>query len=219
MKFKIYFLIILSVLFTGCVSKKNVKMKDSTAMQMKGKTLVATVSEKPDFSAMTAEKAVFGIIGAAAMIGDGNRIVKENDVEDPARYIGEKLANDLKNKRSIKVASVANIEESDDINELANKYNKNDYILDVRTINWSFIYFPTDWDNYQVMYASKLRLIDVKNKRMIAEGFCQNEPEEQTENSPSYDQLVADQAKVLKKELQKKSDKCIQEFRGNILNI
>lgn len=211
-------IIMLSILFTGCVSTKNVKIPENEFIQMKGKTIVTTVSEKPDFAAMTAGKAMFAMVGAAAMIYEGNQIIKNNNVQDPANYIGEKLATELSAKNSLNISSINNIESSDGIDELSNKYSDKDYILDVRTINWSFAYFPTDWDNYRVIYSVKLRLIDTKNSNLIAEGFCSNVPD-QTENSPSHDELLANDAQRLKNELQLSADKCLSQFNKEIFSL
>lgn len=39
--------------------------------------LTVTSRQKPDFSAMTAGKATFGLLGAAAMIFEGNSIIQK----------------------------------------------------------------------------------------------------------------------------------------------
>jgi hypothetical protein len=60
-----------------------------------GFILVVTTSDRPDFAAMTAGKAMFGMVGAFAMISAGNKVIRENNVEDPAHYIGSELAGFL----------------------------------------------------------------------------------------------------------------------------
>ena len=79
------------LMLSGCVSTKIVPLKQDLVADLQGGSIVTTRRAKPDFSAMTAGKAMFGLIGAAAMISSGNSIVAENEIEDPARYIGEKL--------------------------------------------------------------------------------------------------------------------------------
>jgi len=217
MKKSIWFLIV-SIILSGCVSTKNVSVPTDTINKMKGKSLIVTTGEKPDFAAVTAGKAMFGMLGAMAMIGHGNEIIKKNNVNDPALYIGSRLAKDLSNKRKVKADLKVKIESTDDISKLTKKYNNKNYILDIRTINWSFAYFPTDWNNYRVIYSNKLRLIDVHDNKLIAEGFCSQIPE-QTEKSPSYDQLVDANARGLKNELKSSADKCLQEFKKNIFHI
>ena len=122
MKIKL-FIIFSVIILTGCVSTKNVKIEKDVAEQMIGKSMVTTISEKPDFAAMTAGKAMFAMVGTVAMINEGNRIVRENDIDDPAHYISGQLAEDLSNGRSLKVSSTGNIEASDNIVELATKYS------------------------------------------------------------------------------------------------
>ena len=72
------------VTFAGCVSTKIVPLQQARMASLQGKTLTVAKREKPSFGAMTAGKAAFGMIGAAAMIAKGNSIVQENNIEDPA---------------------------------------------------------------------------------------------------------------------------------------
>ena len=50
------------------------------------------------------------------------------------------------------------------------------------------------------------------------EGFCARVPE-QTDGAPSRDQLLADQAAALKRELRAAADHCIGEFKTNVLGV
>ena len=61
----------------------------------------------------------------------------------------------------------------------------------------SYYDFPTDWNNYRVIYSAKLRVVDTRSQTAVAEGFCSSIPE-QDENSPTYDELMADRAARLK---------------------
>ena len=86
---------------TGCVSTKNVRIDQSNAEVMRGKSMALTTSDKPDFAAMTAGKAMFALIGAFAMISKGNEIIKTYDVPDPAVYIGKKVAEKISAANSV----------------------------------------------------------------------------------------------------------------------
>jgi hypothetical protein len=88
----------------------------------------------------------------------------------------------------------------------------------VRTINWMFAYFPTAWTRYRVMYSARLRLIDVKRSQVIAEGSCSRIPEE-TPNAPTFDQLVADKAALLKRELAVAAEHCARVFGTGTLAL
>lgn len=208
--------IISAALLAGCVSTENIKIDQKHATNMHEKTMAITSSDKPDFAAMTAGKAMFALVGAFAMISAGNDIVSENNISDPAAYIGEEVAKKLSSIHSVKAAYPANANSDDDISTLTKEHTANDYLLDVRTINWSFAYFPTSWDVYRVIYSAKLRIIDTKTQDVVAEGFCSRVPD-QTADSPSYDELLNNNAARLKEELKVAADYCISEFQQNII--
>jgi hypothetical protein len=189
------------VTFVGCVSTKIVPLQQARMASLQGKTLAVAKHEKPSFTAGTAGKAAFGMIGAAAMIAKGNSIVQENHVEDPAVYIAKELAGDLSTAHSMTLVPAE---------------GGADILLDVRTVNWSFIYFPTDWNSYRVIYSTKLKLTEAKSGKVLAEGFCARIPEK-SDGAPGYEELMADQAARLKQELKAGADQCIGEFRSKVL--
>jgi hypothetical protein len=206
-----------AVALTGCVSTKNVPLETKQIATLQGGTMTVSQRAKPDFSAMTAGKATFGLIGAAAMISAGNKIVADNAIEDPANYIAQKLAADLAGAHALNVVDTGGVQaDGGDVKKLAAQYAKADLLLDVQTVNWSFVYFPTDWNNYRVIYSTKLRLIDTKRSKLLAEGFCARVPD-QSPQSPTHDELLADGAARLKKELATHADYCVDELRRNVL--
>lgn len=216
---KIIFLsTIVFIFISGCVSTQTIPIDPSKFSTVKPKSIIVTNREKPDFAAMTAGKAMFGLLGAAAMISEGNKIIRENSVEDPASFISFELRNELSNKYSLNIIDSNDRVNSSKLDEISSIYSNSDWILDVETINWSFGYFPKDWDNYRVIYSAKLRLIESKNKRLIAEGFCSRVPG-QNDSSPSYDQLLSNKAEMIKSELQLAAAYCIKEFKTKVFNM
>lgn len=208
-----------AMLLGGCVSTRNVKADLAALRTAAPATVVVSAREKPDFAAMTAGKASFGLIGAMAMISAGNTIVAENGIEDPAAYIGSALASHL--STSLGATTVDNggtLATGTKPAELAKLYPGADLLLDVQTVNWSFAYFPTDWNSYRVIYSAKVRLIDTRTGALKAEGFCARVPE-QAADAPSRDQLLADRAAALKRELRAAADHCIGEFKTNVLGV
>lgn len=207
------------VALSGCVSTKNIPAEKVSLESMRDQKLSNTLRDKPSFSAMTAGKAAFGMLGAAAMINAGNKIIQENDVDDPANYIAESLLADLKVSfdadsyfnNSIKI-------KNEKPAQVAAVYKEFSYVLDVRTINWSFGYFPADWNNYRVMYSAKLRLIETSKGRVLSEGFCSRVPDK-TEDSPSKEELLGNNAERLKNELKIAADHCIEEFKNNLFGL
>ena len=212
-------IVLMAYCLTACVSTKNVPLDVAKLESSKPQSLVVTARGKPDFSAMTPGKAAFAMLGAAGAISEGNKIVKENNVEDPANYISTEVTKVL--SKRFKISSVKRAKkptQATDATKLANDYPTGGLIVDVQTINWSFIYFPTDWSHFRVIYSAKMRLVDGKSKKMLAEGFCSRVPEKD-ESSPTKDQLLANSAARLKKELQISAGDCVKQLVDNVINV
>lgn len=211
------FAALFSIFTSGCVSVQEMPIEANSLDTLKGRELMLSVRARPDFAAMTVGKAAIGgLIGAAAMISAGNEIVAHNDIQDPARHISERLGRALKDSYGVRLASRETAIVSDEISEIVSNSPDADLVLDTRTINWSLAYFPTSWGKYRVIYSARLRLVDVKRRKVLAEGGCRHLPEE-TEMSPSYDELIANNAARLKLELAAAAAFCAGEFGSKTL--
>jgi hypothetical protein len=210
-------LVVSVVALAGCVSTKNVPIRPERLANLSGSTIAVTTREKPSFAATTAGKASFGLIGAAAMVSAGNNIVQKNAVGDPAGAIARELAEGFASAHGLTVVpATGGVARSTSPSELSRQYTGADLLMDVQTTNWGFAYFPSDWNNYRVLYHAKARLIDTKTRKTLAEGFCSRVPEK-TADAPSYDALLADSAARLKQELEAAADYCVSEFRTKML--
>lgn len=214
---KLIFIALAAISITGCVSVKQISISPTAMKQVKNKEVAVSQRAVPDFAAFTPGKAMFGALGGAAMVSAGNKIISTNNVEDPANYIAKQLNYNMAEKLGTKQKDELVVVSGDDIKKIS-RDSKSDLVLDVRTINWSFVYFPTSWDTYRVLYNARLRLIDAKNSSVIAESGCSYVPA-QTPDSPSYNALMANNAERLKKELQKAADFCVGEFKSKALKI
>jgi hypothetical protein len=210
--------VVAAALTAGCVSVEQIPMSASSAEAIKGKELVLAERAKPDFSAMTPSRGAFGMIGAAVTISEGNKLVQEHGVEDPAVYIARTLASDLQGRYSTRLSPKGAPVASDAVADLVKNAPGTDLVLDVRTINWSFVYFPTAWGKYRVIYSARMRLVDAKDGKVLAEGGCQRVPEH-SPDAPSYDELVVNSAARLKHELRTAADFCISEFKAKTLAL
>ena len=93
---------------------------------------------------------------------------------------------------------------------------QDDLLLDVQTINWSWIYYPASWGHYKVIYSAKLRLIDTKHSRLIADGFCARIPDQPADSAPTREELLNNKAERFKQELATAADYCVQQFRTKV---
>lgn len=205
------------IMLSGCANTKVAPLDNQQMAGLQGRTIALSHRNKPTFTATTAGTVALGVLGVYSAKPDGNKLVADNAIEDPAVYIGQKLTEDLALMNLLTVVDAGDVvANSSDIRKLAKQYAKADLLLDVQTTDWNFIYFPTDWDNYQVIYRAKLRLIDTKQAKLLAEGYCEREPGK-TSDAPSYNELVGNRALGLKHWLAKHRDSCLEEFRRTAL--
>jgi hypothetical protein len=201
---------------SGCVSTKTTAIEKSRFEAYRGSSIVGTQRDKPSFAAQTAGKAMLGLVGAGAMISTGNEIIRDNQVADPADYINQTVIADLVRDDGLSHVNSSVTTDSTDVAQLSRQYSNADLLLDIQTVNWSFSYFPADWSHYRVIYSAKLRLIETKHAKLIAEGFCARIPEK-TPDAPTREQLLDNQADGLKKQLAVAAEYCLHEFRNKVL--
>ncbi|MBS1198793.1 MAG: hypothetical protein H6R18_2578, partial [Proteobacteria bacterium] len=161
---------------SGCANFNLQPIDSKATASLKGQTVTHTNREMPDFAAMTPAKAAFGLFGAAAMISEGNKIIKENNVSNPADAIALNLTKFLEEKYGARLVMPSVPVSTDDLVQIASTANgKAKLVIDVQS-GWSLAYFPTDWSHYRVMHTAKVRLIDTESKILVAEGFCKRIP-------------------------------------------
>ena len=216
--FRHFFVLSAGILLAACVSTAQVPIQADAAGKLGGRTLVQSRYEKPSFSATRPSRAMFGMIGAFAAISEGDELIATNKVEDPALAIGNELAKRIGKTYRTQITKTDTQADGDGVDDLAKTYGPGNLLLDIRTINWSFVYFPTDWEHYRVIYSAKLRLIDTQTKEVLAEGFCSRVPEN-SDTAPTYDELIAQNAARLKKELQISAQHCIDFFARETLKL
>ena len=201
------------LLVAGCASTVNTPLSTTRADQIRGKSLVVVTHEKPSFTAATATKAMFGAFGALAMVSEGDDIVAANDIQDPSVEIGAKIASSLAARYDLEPDAGPHVTATGDIDELARQYGHGDLILFTQTRGWGFTYFPGDWNNYRVDVNTTVRLIDASRKAILAAADCAYSPEyADSDQAPSHDQLLANDAAGLKAELKKSADYCVQKL-------
>src|SRR5512139_1274657 len=126
---------------------------------------------------MPSEKLALGLLHNSFLIIAGDELVAQNKIDDPAKYIGQQLSQDLAAQYGTTVASNPVKLADDDVEAIAKNHPTADLVMDVRTTLWGFMYYTADTDRHRVNYAAHLRLIDVKGGRIIAEGSCSRRTE------------------------------------------
>ncbi len=196
----------------ACATTQNISASPETVQDMKGKSLVVIHRESPDFIAMTSGKGMFAVAGVGAAVVEGNKLVEEAGLLDPAMTIGHSLARDLVVNYGLTFNGETGKANSGNVATLVNLASGSDYALDVATNGWSYIYDGFAFGDYFVGYSSELRLIDVATGKVVSSGTCAYDAKKAGKSAVSHDALVANDAFFVKQELADAIDLCAQEF-------
>lgn len=207
------------VLLAGCATANRQPIEAKAGAALQGQSLASTKRPAASFSAMTPSKAALGVFGVAAMYSEGAGIVNNNQIDDPAGAVGAALAKALAAQRGARLADAALAVDGDDAAQIAGAaQGKARYLIDVSTANWALQYFPTDWTHFQVTYSAKARLIDVDSKAVLAEGHCAA-PQADSKNAPTYDEMLAGEAALLKRLLAGAAAHCANTLKAEMLSL
>ena len=209
--------IIFLAFLSGCTTINHIPLTPDASRQLQDKSVVLTIYPIPDFAASTPGKAMFGILGAFTAISEGNSLIQENDVQDPAIAIGQGIVDRLVATRNATQVSSLEVATSDDIQTLLATYPGTNTLVDVKTFNWMFVYYPTQWGRYRVIHSARVRLIDGVNKEVMAETLCSFNSDDA--NPPTEDQLLKNKAALLKKYLKRSATSCIDQVTKDLLLI
>lgn len=211
---------IMLLIFSGCTNKTiNIKKSDDFK-NLTDKTFTYVKRDKPiQPFVMTPSKAVFfsltGGLGGAVLGGYEYAISNDDSKKIPSYYINKNISDMLHKKYNMKYIKPNIITDSSNIDEIIKNYNNVDYLIDSQDSAWTVGYFPMHWGTYRVIYRNNLRMISTKSKKIIAQGSCEYQPEYH-KTMPTYDQMFANNNKLLKKYTQIALDKCLNEFKENI---
>nr|WP_036230436.1 hypothetical protein [Massilia sp. JS1662] len=206
-------------LLAGCASMPAPRPLDTAGLAaVRNQTVAVTVRPKPGFSVLTPSNA--GLAGIGIFVGDdGNRIIAEHRVADPADAIAQALARALHDAHGGQpVAAPIAVDDRDVARIAAQAKGKARFVIDVETRAWRMSYFPTDWTHYQVPYIAVARLIDADTAGVLAESTCNLAPETNA-GAPTYDDLVANGAAGLKASLAASAATCAARFRRDMFAL
>ncbi|AUT48055.1 hypothetical protein [Achromobacter sp. AONIH1] len=216
--FRIGIVIAFAVSLGACTTVKHAPISQESLNKLEGKSVTSTRYGQPDFAAFTAGKAAFAMLGAMAAVSEGNTIVKENAIEDPAIAISAVLQDKLATAKRATVMDSTTVTKKDDIASILAANPGGDFVLDVKTLSWMFSYYPANWARYRVFYNARLRLIDTSSKTVVAESACSSVQGDDN-NPPTKDQLLEDKAALLKDYLGKAATACSEILARDVLKL
>lgn len=175
-------------------------------------------SELPAFTAMRAGTAALGILGAAAQISEGKKVLQENDLVDPANMISAEIAKVFAEKKGAVLSETPLVIGGERTDLLKANTGKARYVVYVGTIMWSYIYYPTDWAHYGVTYISRVQILDSTTGKAVLATNCTSKSPKSPE-SPDYEQLMANRATKLKELIEIAGQACLAEFKTKVAAI
>lgn len=191
------FIALVSVAAAAKDKDKVTALPSSAAAALSGKVLAVTRHKKADFTAFTAGKATFALLGAGAMIVAGNKIVEENQIADPADIFEAELAPAVAKKFGMTLKSGSGLlVNGNKPKEIVAVQPDADYILDLQSNGWNFAYYPSDWNTYWIGYAMQATLFD-KSGKQLSKMVCYTDTQKHA-RSPSKDEMLANSAQLLK---------------------
>ncbi|MGI9289048.1 MAG: hypothetical protein ACR2P1_26990 [Pseudomonadales bacterium] len=197
----------------SCAATQNQPVNPETLATLKGKSLTLIQRESPTFVAMTSGKGMFAVAGVGAAAAAGNKLVKDNEIADPAMDISSSLAQALTTRHGLKLqGQSAGVTASNDMHDIVKLADGSEYALDVVTNGWSYIYDGFKFSDYFVGYSAKLRLIEVNTSKVISGGFCAYDAKKAGKSPVVHEKLLENNAAYIKQEISDAADFCTQQF-------
>ena len=172
-QFSVILLLVIPLAAMAKDKNKITPLPESAVAALNGKSVTITRHDKASFTAFTAGKAAFALLGAGAMIAAGNQIVKENEIADPADVLERELAAAIIKQYGLQLkAGSSPVIKASKPKDIAATQSDVDYILDLQSTGWMFAYIPTDWDSYWIGYSTRAQLINRVSGKALAVGTC-----------------------------------------------
>jgi len=183
------------------VGRQTARLDAVESERLRHRSLAVRTGSTPSFYADTPGRRTFGILGVIAMMREGNRLVDDYGLQDPAGQLSEELLTALARRNDMRTSS----------------RDAADVLLDVKTINWDFRPYRNNPDNLFVVYSARISLVDQRSGTVLASGKCRSR-RDRVGDSATLEQLLADDAKLLRNELREAADECAQRMKDETLS-
>ena len=212
------------LLLAGCASVKPVAASNDSVAALQGQALtIVTYNPKAEFMQMTWGEGGFALIGAAVAASNSRDLVDKYDLVNPSVQVAELMKPVLGEK--FRPAAINPVADGSDggksLSDLAALAGHKGLVFDVAGGSMS-IYFPLDFTHYKVIFNGSGRLVDAGTAKVVAEAQChfdtsdEKNPATYVANPPSYDELYADNARLLKAKFQSAASACVAQMNRSM---
>lgn len=179
---------------------------------LRGKSVAVVLHERESYVWMTPGKAMFGMLGVAAMVKGGNDFVEQNQIPDPTILIREQLAGLLRDRFGAQPAATdTTVTKSNKPAELTKAHPESDYILSIRHLGTMSGYYPASFGTYWISNTFAMQLVDAKSGRVLGKGNCFASTHKNPVR-PSAEMLRADKAQLAKDILTSLTWRCTRQL-------
>lgn len=208
----------------GCAYVPSQTLDVAGQNKLKTKTFSSTSHHTLDVKVQTGGKTVlFGALAEPHFFSEGKRIMRENDIPDPAIATEQNIAAYLATQHKMKKVGQPQFYAGADADtpikaaptDLLAFYPDGDYLLDVDSNFWWMMYNLID--GYHVIYQSYTRLIDRQTGEPAVADMCVYDSNDNESDHPSYDEMLESKAAKLKAYLKAASEKCAKQFTEKML--
>lgn len=204
----------------GCAATETVRLADNPGASLAGKQVHSTREAPPSFLALTPAHGGFAAFGVMAAYGEGDTLVVQEGIDDPAVMIEDAVARHLRSRHGTggngRILTFEG-DKPDDLVAWARQNDVHDLIVDVETSGWGFSYQGFSFSSYSVTYSALFRLIDPSTGQVLAQHLCSGGSHDDAEGAPSHDDLLANDAALLKSLLSERAQVCIDEITTQVL--
>lgn len=199
------------------------KPLDMAAFERAGpKTMLLVYRENDGFLGPNRNILAGGMVAVVAMAMEGQRICEEYGVGDPAHDLGEDIATAFAQKKGLVLETFVEVpapksHHRTQVDGVQRPLRPpRDVYLEVRTSGWG-VDAPL-LGHATVFYAFSAKLVDGKTHQVLAEGDCRTSNlEAQRAAKRSYDDVLADNAAIVKREIRLAAKECRDKVSAEIL--
>jgi len=189
---------------------------DAAAMGPTGsRNLVPVTQQPPGFMPMHASRAGLGAIGAFAMIEEGKTYAQMYGIVDPATVVEGRLTEEMQRRFGYHPGERLNMTNA--AAGASYPTAPGTLYVDIKTSNWGYVYFPTNWSRFRVQYAAVFHLVDGATNTVVGQYVCNKTSHPDAATAPSLDELLANRSALMNATLVELADTCAAEFRATVL--
>ena len=194
-------LLTMAALVSGCASVNTVVPTKADLARLQGQTLAVKTGEPTSFVLSTPENNR-SFMRAATMTREGNELVANNGVRDPAQAIAIGVAQRLEKAYGSQTMVGSGPAK---------------FALEVKTTNWGLFFTEGDKNKYGVVYSATFRLLDTQRGAVVASLYCVPRKVHATIAERGY--FVEQSAGGLKNAMDQISEECVQSIANQVLSM